>query len=238
MTELLTIVMWLWDDPERPCRWGKPYSVMDVDRVARQVHRNLRIPHRFVCFTDHPFAPCTAASGGVPVDLRRIWPCPVGDRGRPEQGQCWRRLRAFSPDMLPILGPRFVSIDLDCVVVGDLTPLFNQPDADLVMWANQAAPGTPYNGSMWLHRTGSLPIIWQSFDPATSPQTCIEHGFIGSDQAWISYVMGPDLPKWTMADGVHHYGKHCQGHLPANARIVFAPGSEKIPAERLSGERW
>ena len=235
MTEPLTIVFWLWDDPKHPCRWGKPYTFDDVQRVAQQVRANLKIPHSLVCFSDWHLDPqCFDPL----VWVRQIWPCPVGDRGRPEQGQCWRRLRAFAPEMVDILGPRFVSIDLDCVVVGDLTPLFNQPDADLVMWANQAAPGTPYNGSMWLHRTGSLPIIWQSFDPATSPQTCLEHGFIGSDQAWISYVMGPDLPKWTMADGVHHYGKHCQGHLPANARIVFAPGSEKIPIGRLSGEKW
>lgn len=235
MTEPLTVVFWLWDDPERPCRWGEAYTVEDVERVAGQVQANLRIPHRFVCLTDNraAFPRCEPY-----IKPLRLWPCPVGDRGRPEQGQSWRRLRAFSPDMLPILGPRFVSIDLDCVVVGDLTPLFQQPDADLVMWASPAAPGTPYNGSMWLHRTGSLPIIWQSFDPETSPQTCLEHGFIGSDQAWISYVMGPDLPKWTMADGVHHYGKHCLEHCPANARIVFAPGKVKIPPERLSGERW
>ena len=153
MPEPLTVVFWLWHSPNP--RWGFQYTAEDVNRVAYQVAANLPVERRFVCFTDAP-------DGLAPlIDAHQIWPCPVGDGGLPEQGGCWRRLRMFDPAMREIVGARYLSVDLDCVVTGDLTPLVERKE-DLVLWAPGSAPGTPYNGSMWLHRTGTRPIVWQS----------------------------------------------------------------------------
>jgi hypothetical protein len=54
---------------------------------------------------------------------------------RRKNPSCYRRLRAFAPDIAATFGQRFVSIDLDCVITGDLRPLWNRSE-DFVIWGD------------------------------------------------------------------------------------------------------
>ena len=95
-----------------------------------------------------------------------------------------------------------------------------------MLWAPGSAPGTPYNGSMWLHRCGTRRVVWDTFDPVLSPAE-VARRFVGTDQAWLAHVLGDGEMKWTAADGVLHYRLHARRSLPSHARIVFFPGHYK-----------
>ena len=76
-------------------------------RQAKAISDKLTLEHEIVCVTDHP-------PGSFPSHIRIV---PVWDDWK-ELGGCYRRLKAFAPEMRDVLGPRFAWIDLDCAVVG------------------------------------------------------------------------------------------------------------------------
>jgi hypothetical protein len=188
------------------------------------VARHYPHPHRFLCITDD------AAGLDPDVETIPLWndfahvPSPHGGKNP----SCYRRLRLFHPEIASVFGERFVSLDLDCVIVGDLTPLWDRPE-DFVAWGDtNPLPGSHYNGSMMLLRAGARPQVWTEFDPATSPQLALRARCFGSDQGWISYCLGPGEARWTQADGVYSFRNDIMpanvARLPANARIIFWHG--------------
>jgi hypothetical protein len=128
--------------------------------------------------------------------------------------------------MRDILGGRFVSVDLDCVITGDITSLWSREE-DFVIWGDQVK-GTYYNGSMWMMNAGARRYVWDDFDPIESPKLAAKAGHYGSDQAWMSYRLGPHQPTWTRKDGVYAFRtdiRRNHGKLPSDARIVFFQGN-------------
>lgn len=211
---MLTVVTFKWNDPG----YGGKFSAEHVNIMQRMVARHYRSPHRFVCFTDDP--------AGIDADIEALplWddyaslPNPTGG-GRPS---CYRRLKLFDPAMRDVLGERFVSIDLDTVIVNDLGPVWDRPE-DVVMF--RAPHGKwPYNGAMFMVNTGARPQVWRDFDPVESPRLAAAKGYQGSDQAWLSYCLGPDEAVWTDADGVYYPLPAALRQQPGNARVVFTTG--------------
>jgi len=60
------------------------------------------------------------------------------------------------------------------------------------------------------------------------PAITAAEGLTGTDQAWISHVLGPDEAVWSKADGVMHFMRDCVPDLPEQSRIVFFPGVQKM----------
>lgn len=188
------------------------YTAKHVNRLASMVKRNLSIPHRFVCITDDP-------TGLAPrIKVVRLW------QKLRRLGGRYMKLMAFSPKMRKLVGARFVVIDLDAVVTGDLTPLFLRKES-FVIW-NGTAARTAYNSSMILMTAGARAKVWTRFDAQRSPRRIKESGVMGTDQAWISLCLGRGEATWTAKDGVLSYRKHVRplGRLPKHARIVFFHG--------------
>jgi hypothetical protein len=215
----LSVVCWKW----RPhVGYRSVFTAEAVNTLRRMVARHYSRPHRFICVTDDP-AGLDPAVEYVPLwndyaDLRN--PC-----GHPRNPSCYRRLRLFHPDAAQWFGERFVSLDLDTVVVGDLGPLWDRPE-DFVIWGDTARH-TLYNGSMLLLRAGARAKVWTEFNPATSPRLAVRAGQFGSDQGWIGYCLGPGEVMWTAADGVLSFRNEILrrgGRLPAGARIVMFHG--------------
>jgi hypothetical protein len=215
---MLSVVCWKW----RPAKdYRSKFGPETVNVLCQMVARHYPHPHRFLCVTDEP-------EGLSPeVEVIPAWndfadlPSPHGKRNP----SCYRRLRAFHPAIGAVFGARFVSLDLDCVIVGDLTPLWQRPE-EFVIWGDTNRR-TYYNGSMFLLTAGSRPKVWTAFDPKTSPALALRARQFGSDQAWISCVLGKGQAKWTAADGVYSYRNEImrrQNALPENARIVFFHG--------------
>lgn len=228
---MLRVVTWFWKPAHA---YRSKFSAVHVNMLRMMVARHYGKPHEFVCVTDAP--------DGLDPSIRVVpaWndfadiPSPHG-RHNPS---CYRRLRAFAPDIETAFGPRFVSLDLDTVIVGDVTALWDRPE-DFVIWG-ETNPRSYYNGSMWLLKAATRTKVWTEFNPKTSPQVAKNAGNFGSDQGWISYCLGKGEATWTIEDGVYSYNVHLRSHpntLPANARIVmfhggidpWSPVAQQIP---------
>jgi hypothetical protein len=231
---MLTVICWRW----KPLNGYRSTFGPETVRVLRNmVARHYPHPHRFVCVTDTP--------QDLDADIERLplWndfadvPSPHGGKNP----SCYRRLRLFHPDAGKVFGDRFVSIDLDTVIVGDLSPLWNRKE-DFVAWGDtNPQPGSHYNGSMLLLRAGARRQVWDRFDPQTSPRKSLQAGCYGSDQGWISYCLGAGETRWTKADGVYSFRNDIKPRdaaaLPANARLVMFHGSYD-PWHPTIQQRW
>lgn len=194
------------------------------------IHRNLNLPHRFVVVTDQPGARFDPLVEPVPLwdDWRRLTRSHDWGDDRPS---CYVRLKAFSADAGLILGERFVSIDLDCVVCSTLDPLFERDEDFLIIRRTALNPTearTTYQGSMWLMSAGARRRVWEDFHGEKSVRQTLD--YLGTDQAWISYKLGPNEKGWNETDGVYCFRNLQEAHrydLPDNARIVFFNTREK-----------
>lgn len=188
------------------------YGPEHVRILKAMVERHLRIPHDFICITDDP------------TGLNGVETVPLWDKCR-ELGGCYNRLYAFSQDMQEIIGDRFVMIDLDCVILKDITPLFDDFADFKINGYFHPDRDQHYNGSMILMNAGARRSVWDQFDPAESPKILEQCDYvIGSDQAWIRYVLGKGEERFTEDEGVYNFNKLKHGSLPGNARMVFFAG--------------
>lgn len=214
---MLTVVCWLWATPGYRSSFGWEH----VSLLRRQVQRHYPHPHRFICVSNLSGRP-------VWTDIEQVGDtedfADLASPHGPSNPSCYRRLRLFHPDIGAVLGPRIVSLDLDVVITGDLTPLWRRPE-DLVLYKDPGKRGG-YCGSMLLLTAGCRPEVWTRFDAMTSPQQALVAGNFGSDQGWISHVLGPQEAVWTPADGVYSYRYHVApaGSLPDDARLVVCHG--------------
>lgn len=226
---MLEVICWKW----KPFgQYRSSFGPSTVNVLRSMVARNLKLPHRFTCVTDD--------SRGIDGDIRIVdinslasakyarVPNPSSVRNP----SCYRRLFLFSDEARDVFGMKVVSMDLDMVVVDDLTPLFDR-DVDFVIWGGQTVqPNVPqvynwFNGSLMMHKPGTRTKVWTDFDPRTSPAKANQNGCRGSDQGWISYALGRSESTWGCADGVYSYRNHvlpAGGRLAKNARIVAFHG--------------
>lgn len=235
---MLSIVCFKWKPAKN---YRSSFAANTVNVLRSMVERNYKSPHQFVCITDDP-------TGIDPrVRVLPLWddfaslPSPHGE-GNPS---CYRRLKIFSKEAAEFIGPRFVSMDIDCVITGDMRPVWDREE-DFVIWGDTAI-GTPYNGSMMLMTAGARSQVWEQFDPIESPKRGRALKYIGSDQAWIGACLGPNEKKWSAADGVISYRNEIRpraGKLPAGSKVVifhgqYDPWSPEIQRRHLwVKENW
>lgn len=229
---MLTVVSWRWMSP---VGYRSTFGPETVYALRDMVKRHLSIPHRFVCVTDRP----EELRG---VETIRLWddcaaiPSPFG-RHNPS---CYRRLKIFAPDAGKVFGERLVSIDLDTVIVRDITPLF-ETDVDFKIWGESDFASQWYNGSIFMLKTGTRPRVWTEFNEDTSPEITRRAGCFGSDQGWINYILGKKEATWGRADGIYSFRKHLAplgDHLPADARIVAFHGKVDPWSNRAQQFSW
>ena len=216
---MLTVVCWKWTQPG--CR--SVYTAEHVNVLLNMVERHYHDDHEVVCFTDDPTG-IDPRVRCVPIsDVHSGLQNPLG----PEYPSCYRRLAAFHSSFERYVGSRFISVDLDAVIVDDVTDLWNREE-DFVIWQSPVrAPD--YNGSMWMLRTGARPEVYDEFNPNRTPQITREAGKLGSDQGWFSYRI-PGEAVWTTEDGIWSWKPQLRNRgylLPRGARIVFFAGHEK-----------
>lgn len=220
---MLTFVCWKW------VGWrGSIYKPHHVHALQRMLAEYVTIPHRLVCVTDDP--------SGIQCETYPIWSSPVQGttRGHPD---CYVRCFLFSEEARTVFGDRVVSIDLDCLIRGNIDHLFTDDPFKICRGA-----ASPYNGSMWQVQPGLYPELWSELnrdgaDEARRQKQPNGRTFFGSDQAWMSYRL-PDHPMWTPDDGVMMYVTNIlkRTHPIEDAKIVFFPGSTKPWDSELSRE--
>lgn len=227
----LTIVCWKWHQENYKTR----FTSEQVNILGRMVKRHYKTPHRMVCITDNP-------KGITEMETLELWKDHAGipNVSGKHLPSCYRRLKIFSKEVGELLrARRIISLDLDIVLTGNVTHIFDRPDP-FVGWK---VPGVHvaevYNGSIFLFDVGPYSWIWETFDQNKSPQLAKQAGYQGSDQGWISYCLKAREPGWGRHDGVYSYPRevrHAIG-LPQGARLVIFHGQRKPWDARYSRDR-
>jgi hypothetical protein len=96
-------------------------------------------------------------------------------------------LIAFKKDIGKLFGERFISIDLDAIIMGDLSPIFDRTEE--AVFLKGISSSVPYCGSLFMLNAGCRQEVWDNFDSVASPVITKAAGLRGSDQAWISYCL-------------------------------------------------
>ena len=215
---MLRVITWKWDNGLVRKKRIK-FEARHVNILAAMVRRNLSLEHEFVCITDDP--------EGISEDIRII---PLWDGGLRKFKGCYVRLKMFSREMAEIISPRFLSLDLDCVITGDITSLVDRRD-DFVIWGEDDRVKAPYCASMVLMNAGSRAWVWEKFRPEVvevGKRMKRLWGYGGTDQSYINACLYPKEKTWTRQDGVYNFSPDIvegnNGNLPDNARIVFFNG--------------
>lgn len=220
MTDL-KVVCWKWTPPDG---YRSAFTHLQVNNLFNMVKRNYHKPFEMVCITDNArlINPDIRIIPLQSIEKFAHLPSPHGG----VNPACYRRLVMYSDEARELIGERFVSVDLDVVLVDDVTPVWDRPDVDFMIWG-ETLRRTPYNGSMQMMTAGARRQVYDDFDPNTSPLVARKAGFDGSDQAWISYRLGPHEKRWTKEDGVFSFRLHVKtnaGKIPKGARVIFFEG--------------
>jgi hypothetical protein len=233
---MLTVICFKWKTPDW---WTGPsrceFKAEHVNILENMVARHYHKPHRFVCITDDP--------EGINGETFPIWDDLADVRNPMDRWvSCYRRLKIFSKEMIPLFGPRIVVLDIDTIIVDDVTPLWDRPEPFVGIRLNTGnIQQKRYGGAMYLMDTGAFSEVFDDFDPETSPQECIDAGLMGSDQAWLSYKLGPDQAVWTRNEGVLSSKlDRCLrcNHVRPRCRIVMFHGKPRPWEHNAQKLRW
>ena len=235
MASPLVFVCWKWrgDDPARA------FASAHVNVLYAMLARHYHAPFRLLCLTDEP----QGLDGAI-----ETWPLPetkADALGPPRTTSskifpaCYRRLWLFSEEART-LAPRLCNLDLDVVILDDITALLDSKTASFVAWCGKDGL-SKIAGGMWLLTTGVHVDVWEQFDPQSSPALAYAAGHRGSDQAWLSYRLYPPQERWTAADGVVKLNWLRKGgqHPPRGTKMVFTTGLTPPWSETVRlGHRW
>jgi len=203
----------------------QPYRVEHAVKLRNGVARHLPVRHRFVCLTDQMDEVLSA--GIIAVPLAETW------------GGWWSKINLFTPTLLT--GPTLY-MDLDTLVVGDLTPLVRTTPG-ITMVKDFYSPDTMNSSTMaWM---GDYSAIWHRFKKDPEGITRRYDRLPGSrvgDQGFIHDVLngaGARIDTFDPAYVVSFKQSARQGP-PENARVISYHGRPKIddPAAGWSYEAW
>lgn len=214
-------------------KWGTKYGPEYVNRLYGMVARHLRGPFRFVCLTDR--------HDGVRAEVQCL---PIPDlalpEGIPERG--WKKLTTFEADLHGLRGTALF-LDLDVVIVDDITPFFELPGEFLIIHDWKRPWRVTGNSSVYRFQLGAHADVLATF---RARQAEIR-ARLRNEQAFLSEELHRQgkLAYWP-ADWCCSYKYHCIPPWPTNywrtpevpkgARIVVFHG-EVNPPDALAGRR-
>lgn len=203
----------------------KPYTVESVRKLRAGVAQHFATPHRFVCLTDQVDA--VEAAGIEAISLAAPW------------AGWWSKINLFTADLLT---SSTLYMDLDSLVVGDLTPLFRTTPG-ITMTADFYGPHMMNSSTMaW---KGDFCAIWQVF--ADQAETLARRydarkGSLIGDQGFIHDTLRNMAQPIDTFDPEHvvSFKQKALSGPPANARVISFHGSPKndSPAAGWAYEMW
>ena len=214
-------------------KWGTKYGPEYVNRLYAMVRRHLRGDFSFVCLTDD--------ARGVRGEVRCL-PIPslALPPGIPERG--WTKLTTFEAELHGLRGVALF-LDLDVVIVDDITAFFEEPGEFLIIHDWKRPWRITGNSSVYRFEIGAHADVLAEFR-ATQAQV---RSRLRNEQAFLSEVMQRQgrLRYWPKA-WCASYKYHCIPPWPTNfwrepvcpqtARIVVFHG-EVNPPDAIAGRR-
>lgn len=169
-------------------KWGKLYGPDYVNVLYRAVSDNVQLPFRFVCLTDD--------SSGI-IDGVECYDIPDhGWTADEYRFGGWPKLSVFADDLYGLSG-RAIFMDLDTVIVGDLTPMFQLDEGLLLIkewkrlndyFRNRGVRGM---SSIFAYTIGAQKHLLERFlDDREAAKNSVRH-----EQAWIT-AHSPDMKFW------------------------------------------
>ena len=227
-------------------KWGDKFSPEYVNKLKSMVKRHLTIPHYFACLCED--------SKGLDKDIIKI-PMFYYNNALPgalkEEG-CLRRLKMFSPEFETLFGEKFLHIDLDSIICGDITKLIQEANG-LKIWKSTSYGRKKYalNPSFVLinFKDPNTSLVWDIFNKDKKYINRIfkkikRGSFLGSDQRIISYILhDKNVETWDNDDGfysIRDQANLLKGSLPENAKYIGFFGCRKQTNSRFSsgGFSW
>lgn len=208
--------------------WGYKYGAVDVVRLRNAIRKHTRLPHRFCVFVDRD-------RPDIPMDIERhqIVDLNLLDRS------CFCRLRMFDPKWQAHHKlQRFVSLDLDLVITGEIDPLFAREESFVILQKVNKVNPNPFNASVMMLEAGHHSNVWSDFSIENAKRVPF-HEF-PDDQGWI-WSKIPDAAGWNAGKESGIYGFQKPGwpdgfELPSDARIVAFIGKRK--PQRYKDLKW
>lgn len=221
---MITVVCFLWKN-QRP--GAKPgfvgYGTQHVNTLRSMLSRHLHTEHRLVCVTDTP--------DGIhqDVDVVPLDPALSGDG---ERGVArFPKLMLWRADASQLFGGnRLLYMDLDVVLVDDVTPLVTRGET-LVFTEHTMRRGGRYATPMVLLDAGVAPWIYDLYLEHPDPLSVAT-----GDQAWAAKHLPAGLPVWTEQDGVVMFNKIRDREGPPEGSRVVLFSANKDPSTRW--EPW
>lgn len=193
MAETINIITWKWKGVQQ--KSGIEYSAEHVNILYAMIKRNLDRDFRLICVTDDGEG---IRSEVIIADLHYEWQ---------DMGGCYVRLNSFAKDFLGEDIKRFISIDLDVVIINDITSIFTRTE-DFLIWGDPLRY-TPYWGSFFMMDKGCRDQIYKQFNPKKTPEIAKQAGYkVGTDQAVISLYLYPKEVMLTKDDGLLNFVMH------------------------------
>jgi hypothetical protein len=201
-------------------RWtpGCDYDVSYVTKLKAMVERHLKVPHRFVCYSNID-VPCER------LPLQANWP------------GWWSKMEVFNPEV----PGRIFFMDLDTVLTGDITAMSQR--TDLVMIHGFHGTRTYASGFMMLPESDRAEIF-QRF--TANPHRYMQEFKFSGDQAFIgrnikwAATWQEEFPRQLVS-----YKFECRDKnddtLPPGARVVCfhgTPRPHQMPADHWTMEHW
>ena len=180
-------------------KWGSKYKWDHVRRLQRMVHEHLPLRHRLTVLTDDVRAGKCAT--GSEVEVRSV------DHDLIPLGNAYPKLRVFDPHFP---ADRILALDLDVTIVGSLLPIVARSEPLVLLPEFDYEPRAGrirchYNTSVMLLDVGAAPDVWRGFRGTPHLAAAMMRGRIGSDQAWVSHCLGPDVPTFGPEAGIRSY---------------------------------
>lgn len=214
-------------------KWGTKYGPEYVNRLYAMVRRHLRGEFQFVCLTDR--------SEGVRPEVQCL---PIPDLalppGWPERG--WKKLTTFEADLHGLRGTALF-LDLDVVIVDDITPFFELPGEFLIIHDWKRPWRVTGNSSVYRFELGAHPDVLSTFR-ATHEDVRRQYR---NEQAFLSELLHRQgklaywPPSWCRSFKYHcippwpsHFWR--APLVPPGTRIVVFHG-EVNPPDALAGRR-
>lgn len=236
MKQVENILIWKWKQPN--ARFN--YTSDQVNKFVEKLRENITLPVTYCCVTDDPegldesikYIPLPEFGSDIRTETWDI------GKGLP---QCYRRLIMWAPYAEELFGKRYMMIDLDTIIVGNIDHLLTRQE-DVLIFRGTNLVKRPYNGSLVIMDANARPEVFTKF----SQEGAVESGkrFVGSDQAWISHCLSEIVDgklKGTEVtigekEGVIHYSQRLVTKnggwrnftWPEGVCIVFFPGDFKI----------
>ncbi len=207
-------------------KWGTKYGPEYVRRLRAMAHRQILVPHRFICFTD---------DGSGLGDAVEVRPLPVVKfPPGPERG--WMKLGVFSP-AAQLTGPTLF-LDLDLVLVGSIDAFFQHPGNFCIIRDWLRGDRGVGNSSVFRFEGGQHESILRQFE--ADPQAVM--GRVRNEQEYLSESAKP-LTFWPEI-WCRSFKRHCLSRFPGcywrtpqqprDVKIVVFHGFPK-PEEAVRG---